>query len=161
MKKFIVLPLVILLLCGCTSQKQTTVVVKNISFTADITYGEQNYIADVTTVDDALNLIVIAPEEIKGFTLNFNKNSVTAQFNGISYTPDINSLPQGAVIQILFQILNDTVGKTIDVRNENCQIKGELDGNEYVFTFSPSGLPISLKINDINFSIEFNNVSLK
>ncbi len=153
--------LILLLMCGCTAQKQVSPVIDNISFTADITYVEQNYVCDATILDSTLNLCVIEPENIKGLSLKIDKNGVTAEFKGIEHAMDVNSLPQNAVIQILFKILNDITDKTIDVSRENCEITGNIDGNKYLFVFSPSGLPISLKIDNLDIEIKFNNVTLK
>ncbi len=161
LKKLLTLPLALLLLCGCAQNKTATPILNNISFTAEIDYDENEFVADITVAEEALNLAVIEPQEINGLILNITKNGVAAEFKGVSYTPDISSLPQGAVVQILYNILNDiSSGKTASCDNENCTITGRVDGYKYEYEFSPSGLPISLKVDALNLEIDFKNVTI-
>ncbi len=148
------------ILCGCAQKSKTAPVLNDISFETEISYGQHKYSGDVTLADDILNLTVTAPKEIKGLTLKLDENGVTAKFKGISIAPDIDSLPQGAVGNILFGVLNDAKSKTIEHSEDNCEIKGMIDGCEYVFVFSPSGLPISLKVDKLELEIEFKNVTV-
>lgn len=161
-KKLFALPIVLLLLCGCAQKTTATLTTDNISFTAEIDYGDTEFTADVTLEQDALNLVVNEPQEIKGLILNFTKNGATAEFKDVTYTPDINTLPQGAIVQVLYDVLNDvTASQNKAVCNEeNCIINGKVNYYEYEFTFSPSGLPISLEIDDIDLDIKFKNVTV-
>jgi hypothetical protein len=161
LKRLIVLFFAIILLCGCAEKKQTTPVMNDISFTAKIDYDKQKYVCDINLSDDALNLIVKEPVEIKGLTLIINKKSSVAKFMGISYNVDINSLPQGAIAKTLLQIFNDVSNKTVDLNNDNGEIKGQVDDINYSFIFAPTGLPISLSINNPNIIVEFSNVTLR
>ncbi len=161
LKKLLVLPLAFLLFCGCAKSKTATPVLNNISFTAQINYGENEFVADTTVIDNALNLVVIEPQEIRDLTLIATKNGVTAEFKGVSYALDISSLPQGAVVQVLFNILNDiSSGKTATCNEENCEITGKVDGYKYEFEFSPSGLPISLKVDEFDLDVNFKNITV-
>ena len=160
MKKLLVLPLVFLLLCGCTQISETVPVLNNISFEAQIEYGDQEYAGNVTIADNTLNLTVTKPQEIDGLNLTVSENGIIAEFKGISYAPDISALPQGAVAQILFKVLGDVGGKTIACNDQNCEITGRVDDYKYTFIFSPSGLPISLRIDGLDLEILFNNVTL-
>lgn len=160
-KKLLAFPIVLLLLCGCAEQKAVTPVLDNISFTAEIDYGDNEFAANATLAEDALNLVVTKPQEIKDLTLDITKNGVTAEFKGVTYTPEISSLPEGAIAQVLYNILNDIAGnKTANCDEENCVIKSQVNGYEYEFTFSPSGLPISLQIGDLDLEIKFKNVTV-
>ncbi len=161
LKKLLVFPLVFLLLCGCAQNKKATPILNNISFTAEIDYDDSEFKARATVADGALNLVIIEPQEIKDLILNITKNGVTAEFKGVTYTPDISSLPQGAIVQVLYNIINDiSSGKMANCDNENCEISGRVDGYKYDFKFSPSGLPISLKVDDFDLEIEFKNVTV-
>lgn len=161
-KKLCVLLSLFLLLCGCAQKKGITPVLNNISFTAEIDYGDTEFMANVTLDGDALNLVVIEPQEIKDLTLKVDKNGITAEFMGLRYTPDIDSLPQGAIIQVLYEIFDDisTSQNTSVCNEENCEIKGEVGDYEYKFIFSPSGLPISLYIDQLDLEIKFKNVTV-
>lgn len=161
-KKLFVLPLVLFSLCGCVEKAVVTPVLDNISFTAEMDYGDTEFTADVTLAQDALNLVVTKPQEIKDLTLNFSKNGVTAEFKGVTYTPDINSLPQGATAQVLFDVMNDiTSSQHTLTDDENCKIVGKVFSYEYILVFSPSGLPISLEIEDLDLYTKFSNVTIK
>lgn len=161
LKKLFALPLALLLLCGCADNKTVTPILNNISFTAEIDYGDSEFMANAELAQDAFNLAVTAPEEIDGLTLNFTKNGVTAEFKGVTYTPDINSLPQGAIAQVLYDIINDILdNKTATCDEENCKIEGRVNGYNYTFVFSPSGLPISLDVDDLDLEIKFKNVAV-
>ena len=162
MKKLIVLSVIALLICcGCSKTNTTTPILDNISFTAQINYDKQEYVCDVVITESVLNIVVSEPEQIKGLTVKVDKNGTMAEFMGISYTPDLNSLPQGAVAQVLFSVLEDAAEKSAVYVNENCEIDGNVNGYEYDFTFSPSGLPLSLVIEDLDLEINFNNTALK
>ena len=161
-KRLFVLPLVLLLICGCAEKTSVTPVLNNISFTAEIYYGDAEFIANTELTQDALNLVVTEPKEIKDLILNVTKNGVTAEFKGVTYTPDINSMPEGAIIQVLYNVLSDirTSQNTAVCDEENCEIKGKVDSYEYEFEFSPSGLPISLDIDNLDLDIKFKNVTI-
>ncbi len=149
------------MLCGCTQIEVATPILNNISFAAEIDYGEDEYAADATFTDGTLNLVVTEPPEINGLTLKISKNAATAEFEGVSYTYDISSLPQGAVAQVLYNILNDVSnGKTANCDNQNCEISGRVEGYKYEFEFSPSGLPISLTVDELDLEIDFKNVTI-
>ena len=160
-KNLLAFPLVLLLLCGCGKPKAVTPALDNISFIAEIDYGDTEFAANASIAEDTLNLVVTKPQEIKDLTLNITKNGVTAEFKGVTYTPNINSIPGGAIAQVLYDILNDIAGnKTANCDEENCEIEGSVNGYQYEFTFSPSGLPISLQIDDLDLEIEFKNVTV-
>ena len=161
-KKLFALPLVLLLLCGCADNKTVAPVLDNISFTAQIDYGDNEFVGNATLSNDTINLTVTEPQEIKDLILKLDKNGVTAEFKGVTYTPDINSLPQGAIAQVLYNVLNDIAASqdTAICDEENCVIKNKINGYDYEFTFSPSGLPISLEIDDLDLEIKFKNVTV-
>lgn len=160
-KKLLAFPLVLLLLCGCAEQKTVTPALDNISFTAEIDYGDTEFAANASITDGALNLVVTKPQEIKDLILNITKNGVTAEFKGVTYTPDTNTIPVGSVAQVLYDILNDIGGnKKANCNQENCEIEDSVNGYSYEFVFSPSGLPISLQIDDLDLEIEFKNVTV-
>ena len=160
-KKLLAFPLVLLLLCGCGKPKAVTPALDNISFIAEIDYGDTEFAANASIAENTLNLVITKPQEIKDLTLNITKNGATAEFKGVTYTPNINSIPGGAIAQVLYDILNDIAGnKTANCDEENCEIEGSINGYQYEFTFSPSGLPISLQIDDLDLEIEFKNVTV-
>lgn len=161
-KKLFALTIALLTVSGCAQKSAVTPVLDNISFTAEIDYGDNEFTADATLAQDVLNLVVTEPQEIKDLTLNITKNGITAEFKGVKYTPDINSLPQGAIVQVLYEVLSDIRASqnTAVCDEENCEIKSQANGYEYEFTLSPSGLPISLTVDQLDLEIDFKNVTV-
>ncbi len=160
MKKFFVLPLLLVIFCGCSQPKQISPILNDISFEAQISYENENFVCDTTLLDDTLNFSVIKPDEIKGSSLTLSENSVKAEFNGLSFEPDINSIPQGAVIKVFLEVLKDVKDKKIDCNDNNCIINGSVSEYEYKFVFAPTGLPISLTIDELDLEIDFKNVTV-
>lgn len=153
--------MVLLLLCGCAQNVATTPVLNNISFGTEISYGESEYSADVSILDDVLNLTVTAPKEIKGLSLELDKNGIKAKFKGIPFDFETTSLSKGAVYQVVTDVLDDAKQKTAISDDNNCKITGDVDGYKYTFLFSPSGLPIELEIEELDFQMKFSNVTIE
>ncbi len=159
MKKFVVLPLLtVFVLCGCAKPKNITPVLNNISFTSNILYEDQEFLCDVSIIENKISCTVNSPEQLKGLAFNVDQNNLSAEFMGLSYEYDLNSLPHGSIIKILFKILNDVTELEVLSTEKNCEIKGSTDGYKYEFVFSPSGLPIILKFENLDLQIKFNNV---
>ena len=161
LKRFFVLPLALLIFCGCSQTRGVTPVLDNLSFTANVKYDKSSYVCDATVTEGVLNLVVKEPREIKGFTLTVDKNGTQAKFNDAEIALDTSTMPQGAVAQVLFDVVNDANTKeTTERMDGNYEIIGNVNNNNYNFVFSPTGLPISLKIENIDFEIEFQNVTV-
>ncbi|MBR5472663.1 MAG: hypothetical protein IKU82_01605 [Clostridia bacterium] len=161
MKRFLVIPIVVLILCsGCSKQNTILPTLSNISFTAQINYGEQEFVCDITIDNQNLNLVVLEPWVIKGFAVNINEVSTNAEFKGVSYTQDFNSSSQGAITNIILNVIKDASVQDMTCDDENCVITGKVDDYVYKFTFAPSGLPIYLTIDDIDLKINFKNITV-
>lgn len=160
--KILILPLVFLLFSGCTSKKAVEPVLNNINFSAMITYNDAEFECYVEILDGNFTSTVVKPETIKDFTLRFNSDGVTAEYLGITYTPETHCMPSTAAVQILYDIINDVSkqGLTAYCKEENCTINRYINDYAYSFEFSPSGLPISLSIDDLDLEIKFNNVTV-
>lgn len=157
----IALSMFVFMLCGC--EKQTVKpILNNISFTAEIVYGDYEFIGNTEISDNDVKFIVTKPQEIKDPTFNIAENKINSEYKGLSLETDINSSQQGAVVKILYDVLNDIVAKQIcaEISEENCIINGKTDSYEYEFIFSPSGLPIELNIDDTELKIQFKNVTV-
>ncbi len=150
-----------LMLCSCSKIETTKPILNDITFTVQIDYNNTQYICNADVTNDALNLVILEPQEIKDLTLKIDRNVLTTKFKDIEYTPDKNTLPQGTVIWILYDVFNNVAVKECSFSDENCKISGKVDECEYEFVFSPSGLPLSLEIDDLDLKIIFNNVIVK
>ena len=161
MKKILVLLLAILSLCGCTVSKTVSPILDNILFTVNIDYAQDKYVADASIVDDTLNLVIREPEIISCLSLGFDENGLSAEFKGIKCTSEVDSLPQSAIIQVLYNVINDAVNKQLVYDDTNCRITGKVNEYKYEFVFSPSGLPLKIEIEDFDLLFYFSNVSLE
>lgn len=166
MKKAIISVLIIVsFLCGCgKSTKTATPVTKGISFTADVTYYNENYTCDVDVNEEGIMTAEVTyPEELKGVSLTFDGENVTAEYLGLTYTLKTDTMPLGNVALSIYKVFCDVTnnGLSAEYTEENCLIENTVDGEKYEFTFSPSGLPLELKIPSKEFKVVFNNVTIK
>lgn len=158
MRKIFVLLLLISFFCGCNQHNQVAPIVDNISFTANIDYEKQNYICEVSIVNSVLKLTVNSPRNINGLTFVVDKNVTEAKLNDISYSCNTSQLSCDNIAEIIYKILIDVTDKTIIDKEKNCIICDSLSGNNYEFVFSPSGLPLSLNVIELDLYIKFSNV---
>lgn len=161
MKKVIVFLLALSLLCGCTSLKETNPIVNDIAFTANIKYQKQKYVCDIQSYNDGINLIIKEPQNIEGLVFDINKNGCKMEFEGLAQSYDIDLLPYNSFAQIIYDVFSEVATQTIDINNKNCEIEGNVNNKKYVFLFSPSGLPLSLEIKDLDFYVKFSSVTIK
>lgn len=162
MKKILVLPLMFVFLCGCSKKSTVAPIVNDISFEAEIEYDESQFICDVIIEENVFDITVTEPQNISGLRFVLSGDEVTVDFEGILYSKAIDDLSDNSVSKILFKVFSDiNNGKFAEYDGENCKISGKTDDYEYDFTFSPSGLPIDLEIDDLDLIIDFKNVTLK
>ncbi len=157
LKKFLCVPLILLLLCGCDGSKSVVPILNNISFTAKIAYNEENFICNADIKDNVLILKITQPNLIKGLTLSIDKNGLNAEFDSIEC--DLDRLPIDNAVTVLYKIIADINGKEIvNSDSNNCRYEGITENIKYIFIFSPTGLPIELTVSSINLNIVFSNV---
>lgn len=161
MKRIIFLPIILLLLCGCSNVEKGKPIVNNISFIAEIDCDDFHYVCNVDALKDSLYLAVTQPTEIQGFTLKRNKNQITVEFGDVIDTVELNRLPNNSIIRILIEIFDDVEDKSIKFDQQNGVACGNISGYKYEFVFSPSGLPLTMKVDELNFELFFNNVMIK
>lgn len=165
MKKiFLCLTLSLLFLFGCSCKsREVTLTVRGISFSAEISYYNESYICNVNIDRNGkMTLTADSPEDLKGLTLTYTGNEVTAEYMGLTYTPRSGSMPLGNVAESIYGIIGDIEKEveTAPATNGNCTVENNYNGKSYTFVFSPAGLPLSLEIPDSSFKILFNNVTV-
>ncbi len=158
MRKILLLPILFLLLCGCGTQKSISPVTKGISFTADIVYGKETYVCDCSvSAAGKMTFSVKEPEDLNDLTLWFDGDAVTAKYRGLTYTPQTDRLPVGAVAQDLYDIMRTDRRVTESVKN--CVMGGTVGGRSFTLRFSPTGFPLKAEIPDASYSVTFRNVT--
>lgn len=164
MKKIIsVLSLVILFLCACGEKKiSVTPVTSGISFTAELTYYNECFEADVTVAKNGeTDMEITSPDTIKGLVLHFNGEEITAKYAGLEYKADFKSLPEGACCARLYEILKDTFNEDVTVTSEENSYYIMRDSKDisYKLYLGATGLPISAEDNS-GFTVNFKNVTI-
>ena len=153
--------LAITFFCGCDS-KEIKPQLKGISFLANITYYNESYKCD-TKIDEngTMHITVNEPSALKGMKVTFSKNGAYAEYFGLKYEINTQSMPFGNITKTVYMLLEDIMKKgAVNVSDgENGIVEGECHNRKYEFHFSPSGLPLMLKIPDEDFKIEFSNVT--
>lgn len=162
-KTFAVVFALVIFLCGCGEKEEITPQTKNIAFVADITYYNESYSLK-TKVDSKGNMqaTVVTPTDFGSLVFNFKGDKVTAEFMGLTYTPQTGSLPVNNVAKIIYDAISDVSSDSeIAVKEgKNCVVKGEIEGRKYEFTFSPSGLPLTLELPDDGYKARFNDLTV-
>lgn len=164
MKKIIpVLSLAILFLCACGEKKiAVTPVTSGISFTAELTYYNECFEADVTVAKNGeTDMEITSPDTIKGLVLHFNGEEITAKYAGLEYKADFKSLPEGACCARLYEILKDTFNEDVTVTSEENSYYIMRDSKDisYKLYLGATGLPISAEDNS-GFTVNFKNVTI-
>lgn len=162
-KAFAVILILVLSLCACSEKEEIKPKTKNISFVAKITYYNEKY-SFQTSVDSKGNMraTVSEPEDFKSLAFEFKGDKVTAQYLGLTYTPQTGNLAVNHAAKIIYDAFCDAAQHSeITVKKgENCEIEGKLDGKEYILTFSPAGLPLSLELPKDGYKAEFNKLTV-
>lgn len=148
------------ILCGCEVKTTFSPILDNISFNADMLYGKHSYSAEVTIENDNIFLTVIEPSEIKDLILHLNNDTFFVQYKDTTYSREIKDISTNEITSVLYNVFKDAKTKSFVNRQENCTIKGVIIGYDYLFIFSPTGLPVELNIQQLNLNIKFNNVTL-
>ena len=161
-KILIMFLLIVTLLCGCKrAAKGNRISLESMSFTADITYYNEDYSADcVVDRNGNLTAVFSQPKSLAGLKFEFSPDKNTVTFNGIKIENSDKYLPQNSVVSVIdevFKLCNNADAKE---SKHNFVVKGTVGKNEYVFTAAPSGLPISLEVPDLALKVDFNNIKL-
>ncbi|MEE1239123.1 MAG: hypothetical protein UHO61_04285 [Acutalibacteraceae bacterium] len=165
MKKVIsVLFLAVLFLCACGESKvNITPVTSGISFTAELTYYNECYEADVTVAKNgAADMEITSPDTIKGLTFHFGNDNVSAEYKGLEYKTDFSSMPECMCCAKLYEILRDTLKEYISVTSEGDSycIFRESSDISYKLYLGATGLPISAEEKNSGFTVNFKNVTI-
>lgn len=149
----------IVLLCGC-SKKTVTPVIDNIRFNAHISYYNEQYVCAVRTYTGGnFDITVTEPEVLKGLNFTYRDNGITANYNGIEYTPNADNAYFMGVSDYIHEILLDLQQKTATETENGFIIEGETHDFVYTVYFAGSGLPIKAVVNN-TITIEAHDVEI-
>ena len=163
MKKIISLVLILLTLTACRGDKEVTPRLLGISFDAEITYFNENYKGEcVLSSDGVLTCRISEPDMLSGYTLTLSKEGMTAEYLGISYTPNESNMAFSGVIGEFYSKLNQIISsaQTAQQKDDTYVIKGGEDADAYTQYISSTGLPQSLRLPDDRFTVYFYNTTV-
>ena len=153
-KKLFALLLCLVMCVGCGGK--TEIKAKNISFEFAFQSGNEEFLLEARVNDTGdMEFTVLKPENIDGFKAVFSGNTVNMHFlnveKSVPFFTDEFGIP--GHIYTAFSLL-----ESAEASRQSDEYKAEVssNGNEYIFTFTELGLPISLSVN--GEKIEFNNI---
>ncbi len=163
MKKIISLIIILITLAACSGKEGVKPQLCGISFTADITYYNENYKGDFTVLDNGdMTVIIREPEILEGYTVTVANGKMTAEYLGLTFVPGTGNMPFSGVLDEVYSKLTEIRGSSLlaNLKNGEYILKDGKDLSEYTLYVSPTGLPQRLLIPDEAFSVYFYNVSI-
>ncbi len=163
MKKIFSLILCCFLLCSCRSmEKVTSPVTDKIKFGLDITYYNEKYHCSGQINGEKMSFTLNEPEELAGMELSLDKGVLTVSYKGLTYTPSDSSMPTQFVCSNIYYAIDSIRNSDANPKSdgENYVLSGKAEGKEYIFTFSPAGYPLNLKLPSDAFYAEFSDITV-
>ncbi len=151
------------LLASCGKETAIAPKTTGISFTAELEFFENKYVAAVTVKSDGnAEVQVTSPDTLKGLEFDFTGEDVTAKYLGLEYKYNIGKQPSVAAAAYLYEILKDISEKERQITLEDGRFytDGRTENIKYRMYFGATGLPISASDEDNNFVITFKNVTV-
>ena len=159
----LILAIFCLFLTSCRGiEKNAAPVTDNIKFNVDITYYNEKYRCEGSVNGEEMTFEVKEPETLNGMKLNIKNSHTEISYKGLTYTPSGYSLTTPYVCGKIYNAIKN-IGSSNNIKdgeNGNYTISGKIDNSEYVFTFSPTGYPLSLKLPSDAFYAEFFDISV-
>ena len=157
MKRISALILCFLLLCGCSGGKEIVPKLKGISFTAKMTYYNEEYsFKGKFSTDGELVCEMLAPEGLSEMVFTVNDDKTITEYKGITYSPVEGSMPFAGVIEQFYSRINQIAADEQAVADKNGILKTE----KATLTVSPTGFPQKLSAEKEGFSVNFYNITL-
>lgn len=163
MKRILCFALLVVFLCGCQGKQPTELIGKGLSFGVDLTYYNEEFKCDGTVSQDGVMILCVRePEDLNGLTFTYRGKDVTAEYMGLTYTPDCGKMPVGCAASLLYHLFGQ-VGTSEELPQQNegqLYLEGKADGYWYRFFFSPVGLPLSFEVPACGLEGIFRDVTL-
>ena len=154
---------VFVFLIGCSYDSGNTVNpnLRSISFTAEISYYNENYTADFTVEKSGdLSARIVSPDTLKGLVVEYHGNNSAIKYNEIIIDNAQSYLPQTFSISLIKNVIKDCEKAQASQSDKKIIIKGNYKGEKYYMTLAPTGLPLELDLPDYALKVAFKNISL-
>lgn len=159
MKKILCL-FFVLLLSGCSDAERVDIkpIVRNISFTAEMTFYNEYYelAVDISKNGDT-SVTVIHPSELDGLEFKIKDKKVTASLEGI--TLEVNNHNK-TLVDFLYKPF-ESENQTVYNNDEKFFIRGKCDGGEYTMYITEAGIPLSVCDNADRYEIIIKDFKIK
>lgn len=157
MKKIICLVLLLTTLCSCGGGREIKPQLTGISFTAEISYYNENYSLDgVISKNGEFVFEIKEPEELCDLRISLIDGQTRVDYKGLTYTPLEGTMPFAKVLSEFYSPMEEIIRDDSLLAKSDGIIKGE----GFTLTVSPTGLPLKLEIPDERFEVKFLNVSI-
>ncbi len=159
MKRIVSVLLVLLLLCSCSSGKETAPILKGIGFSAEMTYFNEAYSFDgEINGKGALTAQMTAPKELEGLKFTLSEGTTLVEYKGLVYSPVEGTMPFSKIIEDFYGAVGLFGAETGSDADGVIKI-GE-GADEVVLTISPTGLPQKIEMPDERFAVTFYNTKI-
>ncbi len=161
LKKVLALLFIIFILAGCGRTKQVASTLDGISFDADIEYKDYECECFVKAYGGGLfSCTVKEPETIAGTTVEYNGDELTVTYMGLNITPQ-SPFPCENISDILNSIITKaSAANTAEKRGDEYIVEGKSGKYDYTITVTDAGLPIRLKCQEADLTVDFSNVTI-
>lgn len=154
----------LLMLTGCgQSHRDHTAQPVTDGFTCKtaIRYNEMDLQGRLTRdADGKLTLSFSLPKTLEGVAIGWNGTDMTMELGGMSIAVPTESVPQGALIRRLLQVLSADHGDG-QVMDEGYVFAGDIDGQAYTLVCDPdTGLPETLSLPSEELEVAFTEAAL-
>lgn len=154
--------LISVLLMGCNvKQKATVINLRGTSFIADVEYEGSDYSAFcVIDKNKNLNVKILKPNILNGVEILLDNSFGKISYEGLELDGINDFLPIKSFPGLLTQVIDCCDNSEFIYSKSHNRISGKLIGGEnFVFYVSPGGLPISLKVDKPNLTVNFRKIS--
>lgn len=149
------------MLCGCGTEKKVKVKTDFLSFGCNISYKDEKYSLDVTTLENGdMDCLVTAPQTLVGMRCAVSGERVKIDYMGIEVEKKLSEIPFGSAVSLFYAVIGDARGKTLEKKDGDYRLCGRANGIEYVLSATEEGVPVSINFESEKIFMEFVKLTL-
>jgi hypothetical protein len=105
------------------------------------------------------DLVFSAPEHLAGMAFVYGQDVVTVEYDGLSFPFDSQSIPEGAVAEVVVSALQRAIQQnavTTELRVDGAILRGEIEAGSFLLSLTPNdNRPPKLLVPGAELEIEF------
>lgn len=147
MRKIVISLGLILLLTSCRQAEEVIPQTANLGFCVHTVWNKTEYVLDGTTDRNSnLSLSVTAPEQLKSLKFVFSDDSVTVNYLNLEKEIPLKSFEEDSPIRIVYEGFKSAENpENVFTEKGEYFTEFSLGKEDYRFTFTQGGLPLSIK----------------